>query len=480
MPSQSQVSIQPPQTFSLCHPIGTRDGSLSKDSKMVNCFIETTENGSALVKRPGTSSVYAQPGTPQGTFNCNGRSYSIVGDVVKDIVSGTTVSIPAITTGGQTYYTVDDVPYGTTLIKSTSGLWKFAGNSDGSGGTFTKVTDTNYPATTAPGICELDGIIYVMDATTGYSGNVRGSALDDPTTWPALNFIQADFTLGIAKGLYRHLNYVVAYYDRGVQMYYDANAASGNTDEGTQLGPVTNASWTTGLASGDSVVEMTDLSFFLAQDSKLGRVFIMINGLEMQVISTPFVDKITELSDLSTVYSFGIRIVGHSFYVITLSDLNVTLVYDVAGNQWYEWTSVVNTVERAFVGCHYLNGQGKNYLQSTADGSLFQMLPNVYQDNGNPINVQAVTAIYDYGTINYKRIASLFLLGDNIDTSVTLDFSDDDYTTWEGAKVIDCSATRKMIQRAGRFRRRAYRMKHADNTPLRLVDGKLDVTVFSS
>jgi hypothetical protein len=480
VPSQAQSPIQPQQTFSLCHPISTRDGTLSKDSKMVNCFIEVTENGNTLVKRPGMQVDRAQSGTPQGTFNCNGRSYSIVNDAVTDVISGTTVAIPSVTVFGQAYYSVNDVPYGTTLIKSASGLWKFAGNSDGSGGTFTKVTDANYPVTTAPGICELGGIIYVMDATPGTSGNVRGSNIDDPLTWPALNFIQADFTLGVAKGLYRHLNYLVAYYDRGVQMYYDANAANGNTTQGTQLGPVTNASWTSGLAAGDSVVEMTDLSFFLAQDSKLGRVFIMINGLEMQVISTPFVDKITELSNLNKVYSFGIRIVGHSFYVITFADLAVTLVYDVGGNQWYQWTSMVNGVETAFVGAYYLNGQGKNYLQSTATGNLLEMLPNLYQDLGGVINVQAVTAIYDYGTINYKRIASLFLLGDNSNTSFTLDFSDDDYQTWKGAKVISCLPTRKMIQRAGRFRRRAYRMTHQDNTPLRLADGKLDVTLLSS
>jgi hypothetical protein len=406
MPSQAQAGIQPPQTFSLCHPIASRDGTLSKDSRMVNCFIEQTQNGMALVKRPGTSTVATPGGTAQGTFNCNGRSYSINSDVVRDIVSGTTVAIPSVTTAGQHYYNLDDVPYGTTLLKSASGLWKFAGNNDGSGGTFTKITDANYPATTAPGICELDGIIYVMDATTGFSGNIRGSAIDDPTTWPALNFIQADFTLGTAAGLYRHLNYLVAYYNKGIQMYYDANAANGNTDEGTQLGPVTNASWTSGLAQGDSVVEMTDLSFFLAQDTKRGRVFIMINGLEMQVVSTPFIEKIANRSNLSQVYSFGLRIVGHSFYGITFVDLGITLVYDVAGNQWQQWTSVINGVEQAFVGCYYLNGQNMDLMQSTADGSLFQIQPTVYQDQGNNINVTAITAIYDYGTINYKRIAS--------------------------------------------------------------------------
>jgi len=478
MPSQNQQPLQAPQTFSFCHPIGTRDGTLTKDSKMVNCYIEQTTNGMALVKRPGSLQVFSQAGTPQGTFNCNGRSYSIVNDTVYDIQSSTAVAIPSVTTAGQRYENLPDVPFGTTLLKSPSGLWKFAGSSDGTGGTFTKITDANYPATTVPGIAYLDGIVYVMNT----AGTVLGSAIEDPLTWPALNFIQADFSLGQGAGLYRHLNYVVAYYTQGIQMYYDANAANGDVSTGTQLGPVTNASWTSGLAAGYSVVEVVDLSFFVAQDKKRGRVVMMCNGLELTVVSTAFVGKILDLSALgNNVYSWSLRITGHTFYGLTLTDLNLTLVYDVASNQWQLWSSLVNGVEQYFIGSSYLNGQGQDLMQSLVNGSIFQMTPNSYQDQtSTPIRVTAITSIYDFGTINYKRIASLFCLGDNTPTVVTIDFSDDDYTTWIGAKVISMLPTRKQIQRAGRFRRRAYRLQHSDNSPLRLVDGKFDLDILSS
>lgn len=476
MPSQDQEPLQGPQTFSFCHPIGTRDGTLAKDSKMVNCFIEQTTNGMALVKRPGSLPIATRTGTPQGTFNCNGRSYSIQSDVVWDLQSGASVAIPSVTNPGQRYDILEDVPFGTTMLKSPFGLWKFAGSSNGTGGTFTKVTDSSYPATTVPGIAYLDGIYYVM--TT--DGNVVGSGLEDPLTWPALNFIQADLSLGQGAGLYRHLNYIVAYYTKGIQMYYDANAANGNVATGTQLGAVSNAAWTSGLAAGRSVVEVVDITFFVAQDKKRGRVVMMTNGLEMSIVSTPFVGKILDRSPLNDVYSWSLRQVGHTFYGLTLIDIGVTLVYDVASNQWQTWTSIVGGVEQWFIGSSYLNGQGMDLMQSIVDGTVFQMSPSSYQDqNSTPIRVTAITSIYDYGTINYKRIASLFCLGDNISTNITVDFSDDDYNTFAGAKVISMAPTRKMIQRAGRFRRRAYRMVHQDNTPLRLVDGKLDADLLA-
>jgi hypothetical protein len=264
-------------------------------------------------------------------------------------------------------------------------------------------------------------------------------------------------------------------------MYYDANAANGDVTTGTQLGPVSNASWTSGLAAAYSVVEAVDLTFFIAQDRKRGRVVIMTNGLEMQVISTPFIGKILDLSSLGdNVRCWSLRSVGHTFYGLTLTDLNCTLVYDVASNQWQLWSSLVNGTEQYFIGANYLNGQGMDLFQSLSTGAVFQMQPNLYQDSGVSIPVTSVTAIYDFGTINYKRIASLFCLGDNINSSITVDFSDDDYQTWTGAKVISLQQTRKQIQRAGRFRRRAYRMQHSDNTPLRLVDGKLDAAILSS
>lgn len=477
MPSQDQEALQSPQTFSFCHPIGTRDGTLAKDARMVNCFLEMSENGMALVKRPGSALQFSgHTGTAQGTFNCNGYSYAIIDDVIYDIVSGTSVAIPSVTTAKQQYYCISDVPFQTSYIKSASGLWKFVGNNSTPGGTFTKVTDPNYPATTVPGLCFLDGIYYVM----GSQGEVRGSNFNDGTTWPALNFIQTDLSLGRGAGLYRHLNYLIAYYNGGIQFYFDANAANGNVSQGTQLGPVTNASWTTGLAQGDSVVEMTDVSYFLGRDHKQAVLVLMFNGLEMSIVSNSYIDKITSRSNLAGLKSFGIRSAGHSFYGLVFPDINVTIVYDPAANQWYQWTSTINSTEQYFIGANYLQSStGLNLMQNLLDGTIFRVDPSLYTDAYGALKVTAITPLYDYGTINYKRIASLFCLGDNINTSITVDFSDDDYQTFTGAKTISMLSTRKEIQRAGRFRRRAYRMVHQDNTPLRLMDGKLDVTLLA-
>lgn len=476
MVSQAQQPVSPAQSVSWCHSIGTRDGTLTKDAKIVNAFCEVTENGPALVKRPGTSAVQGPgAGAGQGGFMCNGYTYFIAGDSIRDVTGSFNLPISAVTANGQQYYCLSDVPAGTSYIKSASGLWKFVGNNGAVGGTLTKITDVNYPATTMPGIAYLDGIYYVMDT----SGTVRGSIIDDGTTWPALNFIQADFSLGSGVGIHRHMNFIIAYYTKGTQFYYDANAANGQVTQGTQLGPVTNASWTTGLASGDSVVELLDSTYFIAKDGRRP-VAAMFNGLEMAVISTPYVEKILALSSFSSVHAFGIRIAGHSFYVVTLVDLNLTLVYDIAGKLWQLWSSVVAGVEQYFVGGNYIEGAPQDYLQNVLDGSVMKMDAAVFTDVSGPINVTAVTAVYDYGTINYKRVASMFFLGDVINTNITVSYSDDDYQSWNNPRVVSLATVKKMLQRGGRFRRRAFKMFHADATPLRLIDAKFDLAVLNS
>lgn len=459
-PAGSDVSI------SWCHAITTRDGTLSSDSKMVNCFLEPTENGNALVKRAGTAYVLPQSGTAQGQFLVNTTPYSIISDRIYPTNGGTSFAIPSVTVAGQPYAVLSNVPPGTTLFKSASGLWIFNGT------TVTKVTDANYPSTTVAGLTYLDGVYYVMNT----QGQIQGSGLEDPTTWPALDFIQADFTLGQGAAIDRHLNYIVAYYTQGVQFYYDANAAPNGS--GIALGPVGNAAWRTGCAAGGSVVEMSDITFFMAQTATQGKTIQTFNGLQMSSISTPFVEKILNRSNLSTVWSFGIKIQGHQFYVLTLLDLNITLAFDLITAQWQVWSSTVNGVEQYFVGRHYLGDGSRDLLQDNSTGKTMQMLQSLYVDATGPLPVTSITTDYDWGTMNWKRFAAMFQFGDTATTTVNVSFSDDDYQTFSVARGIDMSSVRKMLRNCGSSRRRAWKMVHSDNTPLRLYEMKVPTAVL--
>lgn len=60
--------------------ISTRDGTLTKDAKMTNCFIDSVE----VIKRPAVNSVLATAsGKAQGMISNNSLVYMINGDAIK-------------------------------------------------------------------------------------------------------------------------------------------------------------------------------------------------------------------------------------------------------------------------------------------------------------------------------------------------------------------------------------------------------------
>jgi hypothetical protein len=95
-----------------------------------------------------------------------------------------------------------------------------------------------------------------------------------------------------------------------------------------------------GCASGYSVAQVDKTTFFMGQTHQKGRSIYMMVATEQTAISTPEIERVLALDNLSTVYSYGLRIAGHIFYILTMTNTGVTLVYDATTQNWYEWTSL--------------------------------------------------------------------------------------------------------------------------------------------
>lgn len=461
-------------TISWCNDIGTRDGTLTADSKMVNCFVEKTASGVALIKRPGSKYVSGITGTAQGQFSYFGTNYFIVNNTayVAGTTSGGGIAIPG-STGTLAFWSVDAQQVGApqTAVQDEAGsLWVFNGS------VFTTVTDANYTSTSvAPGLAYLDGVYYAMRV----DGQLIGSAINNPATWPALDFVQADVTYGAGISVLRHLNYIIGFYDQGTQVFWDANAAPNGS--GIALQPVLSASYRTGCFNARTISNLGDTAFFVSHSKQFGRQVQMMNGLQMQVVSTPFIEKILSntalVQDSSQMWAFSIRISGHSFYVLTLSTLNLTLVYDVEGRVWNTWSSVVGGVEQYFVGRFYIESQGQeaiygDVLLDVSTGKQINMLPTLYTDATGPIPVTSVTPPYDWGTMDYKRFDVMYQFSDTANTIVNISYSDDDYQTFSTPRQVSLAGARKQMRNCGSSRRRIWKLTHQDNTPLRLFDLK--------
>jgi len=248
------------------------------------------------------------------------------------------------------YFTFSQVPatsYNGFFFKSTTDAYTY--NIDTN--TLTEITDADYPATTVPGFVLLDGTYYIMTP----AGQIYGSALNDPTSWTALNVIScvAEPDGGIA--LARLQNYIAAFGAYTTEFFYDA----GNAPPGSPLLPVQNAMVEIGCAAGGSVAGIENTLLFIGVGKQMDRSVYIFNGTVPQKISTPAVDTILFADDMAGVVSYCCRIKGQSFYVLTLPTTGITLVYCLDTKAWYEWTSTVAGSPRTLSAgaLTYANGQ---------------------------------------------------------------------------------------------------------------------------
>lgn len=184
---------------------------------------------------------------------------------------------------------------------------------------------------TVPGIAYLNGPFFVMDG----EGVIYNSGSDDPRTWKALDFIIANSIPGAGMAIARSLNYIIAFKEWSTEPFYDAKNATGSP-----LLPYESGLTPVGCASGTSLAEINGALIWIAQVRERGRSIYEMVGIQQKQISTPDVERILNADDLATVHAYGIKVDGHSLYVLTLVTSNITLVYDLFSQHWTQWTSL--------------------------------------------------------------------------------------------------------------------------------------------
>ena len=461
--------------LSLVAPIETRDGSLAKDSGMVNVYVDNNVTGAPeVVKRPGSVTLYSAGAATigQGMVAFNGTACFIAGDNLYTVASGFQVALPAPTVSNARLTTLDSVQ-SVSILKSKWNLWKMTGLT-----TLAKCVSANYPTLTLPGIVYLDGYYYVLSTT----GALQNSSFEDPLTWDPLGFLMIDPGLGTAIALARHLNYVFAFCTNGTQAFYNA----GNASPGSPLSPAGNAVFSTGCAHADSIINISGNTIFMTHSRQYGRGVAMFVGLSIEILSTPYVNKILNLSTLASgISGMGIKVSGHSFYLLTLFDLNVTLCFDFDTRIWTTWASSPDgTANNYFEGLFALPQSetgAQNLFLNAAGNKVISMNPAYFDDSGLAIVAQITSPTMDNGMMDKKFCSALYVVGDTVPAStVAISYSDDDCQTYNSARTVDMSTTRKMLRVLGSFRRRVWRLRHTASTSFRAQSLEVEVDKGSS
>lgn len=452
-------------------PIASRDGTLTKDSYIKNAFIEQDTEGTAVVKRAGLVR-YAQFSAyfGQGMLVLGGRPWAVLNSTVRSLLDSQAVGLLGMDSG-QVITSVDDQPYLTTFVKSLTNAWKlsYATNTP----VVTYLDNTGYPLNTVYGCALLDGTYYVLTP----DGDIRGSDLENPLSWPALNFIGVDSGLGFPMALCRHLNYVMALCRDGYQLFY--NAAN---PTGSPLLPVSNASFRIGCAAAHSVLEIGDELFFMTRVEERDRQIVKMSGMQPQIISTPYINRILNRCNLENRYNvraFCSSHSGHTFYVLQLIDIAITLAFDTQTNHWAVWASGLPNTTPAFKPCSSCSAGNTDYYLDYSSGVAYTMSETAHTDDGSAIEVFIRTPPVSFSTSRMKYLPALYLFSDTIAGSVNIRWSDDDYQSFTTWRVVDLMSPSKMLARCGASRRRSWDIQYTANTSFRVYGLETEVTIGS-
>lgn len=317
------------------------------------------------------------------------------------------------------------------------------------------------PSALLPQLQFLNG--YMIVATE--DGRIYNSANEDPLTWQDSDFIQAQSFPDKLVAITRQNDTIMALGQTSVEFFVDV----AGTSPGSFLGKLEQGTLQLGCASTFSVVRPENQVLWVANSDTGGYTVQRLDGItNLKKISNEVVERFlnSELENINACFAFPIRTAGHMFYVLNLPNVNRTFVYDTEEERWNEWQSG-NSGKFDYINC--TQHLGAPYLQHETNGWLYKVSPAIYRDGTEPIKVILQTALVDFDTMQRKYYRSFELYGDlyNNQTIYSIEYSDDNYRNWSIPRQI-ANGFRMVLRQLGQARRRAWRIIHEDNTPMRL------------
>lgn len=431
------------------------------DARLINGFMEKTQlDGVWCYKRPGLRRTANIGGIGGGLTYWELASYSIFGSNLYR--NGIPVGAVLTATSDQRYNFAGSLGATPLLFMQVATR---AYTTDGT--TVNQVVDVDYPPVTVPGAVYLDGTTYVMTP----AAYILGSGLNDPTSWDPLNSIRVQIDPGRGVAIAKQLNYLVAFKEFSVEVFYDAANAAGSP-----LGRVEAAKLSVGCADGNSVAELDGALFWLAQSKSGHRSVMMMEALKAREISTAPVERMLQAG--GTAFGSTVHVSGHKFYLLTPTSgsLTYTLAYDTDEGLWYWWEAPAGGTLR--IKAISVDNAAQVIVQGIDDGRLYAMETGTYQDDGAAFSWDLYTPNFDGDTQLGKTVNKLEVRADQQDNSMlSVRFSDDDYQTWSQFRTFDLSKKQAWLTKYGTFVKRAHHFHQRLNVPLRIkaVDLHVDL-----
>lgn len=324
------------------------------------------------------------------------------------------------------------------------------------------------------GVAALDQTAYVMDDLC----NIYGSAVGDPSTWNALNVIPANSISGNGRGLVQILQYLFALKSNSLELFID----NGSPPPGSPLIQIKEGNSNYGCVTSASIQVIDNVLIYLSANKNSSPFLVRVDGTAVTPISTPPIERLFGVQTFNTLVSWAFRIAGHRLYGLTSFGNNLTLVYDMDENFWYQWTDVpspgVAFTPYPFVSTSAQSGLAGIYGQTFTGKNVYAILPAdlAPTDAGGVSPVDIYTPSTDFDTRRRKTLHRMYFRGDQTPGSILqIRRSNDDFKSWSNFRKVDLGRKNPYIDNEGTFIKRAYHFHHACPTDFRLRSADLQM-----
>jgi hypothetical protein len=232
--------------------------------------------------------------------------------------------------------------------------------------TLTAISDPDFPI--AVDTVFIDGYTIVTEQNTG---NYFISALNDSTSWNALDFGTAESEPDKLVGVEKFNGQLWLFGTDTIEVHYNI----GNPDFPFER--INGATLNFGCFAKKSIAKDDRYLCWLGSDKQ----FHLVTGYQSTVISTkPLHAEILGYSVVSDAKAFIFTQDGHKFYSVTFPTENKTHVYDITENLWHERESIEsNDRIRWRANAHSLF-TGKNIIGDFNNGILYEMDSDAFKE----------------------------------------------------------------------------------------------------
>lgn len=329
--------------------------------------------------------------------------------------------------------------------------------------TATEITDADFPDSVTTGnFVYKNGYLYIMTTT----GLVYNSDLNSSTSWGSTSFISTRVGAG-GRSLVKYKDKILAFGGNYIDVFEDVGNPTGSplrrvdelciNDYGL-IAPSAGQQTSSGL----DLIEAFDTVFWINSGTTSSGVGIyQLDNLKPVRVSPPEMENILATGFVTGIAG-GINLFGHRYLILnTSASYLVFLNLDLQVFTYWLGPSVA--INGAYI-LPEIGGQSTEFVVWT-DSRRGRIeygtgVADVWSDFGTGTNVNIMTSLIDFGTEKRKRLHQLTLIGFDAlaTTTVSINWTDNDYVSFNTARTVDMNNFRAYLTNCGSFRRRAFQI----------------------